>query len=302
MAQIAFVFSGQGDQYPGMGRELFERYDAARRVFETCETLRPGTVAQCFSGTEAELSATRNTQPCLFAMELAAAAVLAEKGIRPAAMAGFSLGEVTAAAAAGLLDRETAFRLVCRRGELMQAAAQRQETAMAAVLKLPEEAVEALCARQEGVYPVNYNCPGQITVSGLAARMPAFFQAVREAGGRAVPLKVTGAFHSPFMKEAAEAFGRALEEVTCHTPSVPLYSDVTAEPYGEDPKELLARQICRAVRWEAIVRGLLARGVNTFVEIGPGRTLGGMIRRIDGAAAVYAVSEMEKLLAEVGAC
>ena len=283
MGRVAFVFSGQGDQFPGMGKELYETNTAARKIFDLCDRLRPGTIRQCFSGTAEELKETANTQPCLFAMELAAAEVLREKGIVPDAAAGFSLGEVTAATFAGLFDYATGFTLVCRRGQLMQAAAEKQDTAMAAVVKLPAETVEALCAKHEGLYPVNYNCPGQITVSGLSSEMAAFSAEVKAAGGRALPLKVKGAFHSPFMADAAKAFAEDLAKTEMNPPTISLYSDVTAEEYSGDPAYLLAKQIASPVRWEALVRNLIAAGVDTFIEIGPGKTLANMITKIDPA-------------------
>ena len=283
MGRVAFVFSGQGDQYPGMGKELFEKYPTAGGIFDLCDQIRPGTASQCFSGTAEELKETANTQPCLFAMELAAAEVLREKGIVPDAAAGFSLGEVIAAAFAGLFDHSTGFSLVCRRGQLMQAAAEKQDTAMAAVVKLPAETVEALCANHPGLYPVNYNCPGQITVSGLSSEMVAFSAEVKAAGGRALPLKVKGAFHSPFMADAAKAFAEDLAKTEMNPPGISLYSDVTAEEYSGDPAYLLAKQIASPVRWEALVRNLIAAGVDTFIEIGPGKTLTNMITKIDPA-------------------
>ena len=283
MGRVAFVFSGQGDQYPGMGKELFEKYPTAGGIFDLCDQIRPGTASQCFSGTAEELKETANTQPCLFAMELAAAEVLREKGIVPDAVAGFSLGEVIAAAFAGLFDHSTGFSLVCRRGQLMQAEAEKHDTAMAAVVKLPAETVEALCANHRELYPVNYNCPGQITVSGLSSEMAAFSAEVKAAGGRALPLKVKGAFHSPFMADAAKAFAEDLAKTEMNPPAISLYSDVTAEEYSGDPAYLLAKQIASPVRWEALVRNLIAAGVDTFIEIGPGKTLTNMITKIDPA-------------------
>ena len=299
MGKIAFVFAGQGDQHPGMGRELAERYPAAARIFEMCDRLRPGTSQQCFSGTEDELKDTRNTQPCLFAMEMAAAAVLMDAGVEPSAVAGISLGEVVAAAAGGTFELEDGFRLVCLRGELMQREADKFDTTMAAVVKLAPERVEELCAQFEGVYPVNYNCPGQITVSGLAAQMPAFSAAVKEAGGRAIPLKVRAAFHSPFMKGAAPEFREAVLRARSGPQSAVLYSNMTGEPYTGDVAGLLSEQIYHPVLWEKIIRNMMAAGIDTFIEMGPGRTVTNIIKKIDPSANAVTYAEY---LGEVGAC
>ena len=304
MGKIAFVFSGQGDQFPGMGKAMAQQYESAAKVFQMCDKLRPGTSLQCFEGTEEELKETKNTQPCLFALELAAAKVLCEKGIRPDAVAGFSLGEVTACTVAGVVDDETGFQLVCKRGELMQQAAEQWDTSMAAVVKLSQEKVEELCKNFKQVYPVNFNCPGQITVAGLSAEMPEFSAAVKAAGGRAIPLKVKGGFHSPFMREAADAFAMELATTNLEMPKVQLYSNVTAMPYGScdmDAAELLSKQICSPVRWEQIIRNMIAEGVDTFVEVGPGKTLTNMIGKIDGTVKAYSVSDLETILAEVKA-
>lgn len=281
MGRIAFVFSGQGDQYPGMGKELCDAYGAAADVFQMCEAIRPGTVRQCFEGTAEELKETKNTQPCLFAMELAAAEVLMDKGIMPNAVAGFSLGEVVAATVASVFDRETGFKLVCKRGELMQAEAEKYDTAMAAVVKLTAQQVNEIAEKYSDIYPVNFNCPGNITVSGLAEQMTAFSTDVKATGGRALPLKVKGAFHSPFMAEAATAFGAELEKVKLCRPGFPMYSNVTAQPYSGDPAALLAEQIKSPVQWESIIRNMIVSGIDTFIEIGPGKTLTNMIKKID---------------------
>ena len=224
MGKIAFLFSGQGDQFPGMGKQWQEQYPKAKEVFELCESIRPGTKEQCFEGTPEELQETKNTQPCLFAIELAAAEVLLERGICPDVVAGFSLGEVVAATVAGMFEKETGFSMVIRRGELMQKEAQKVDTSMMAVVKLSEEQVVEACKKFSQVYPVNFNCPGQITVSGVAEEMKEFSKAVRELGGRAIPLKVKGGFHSPFMEHAADEFGKELEKVELKTPKIPLYS------------------------------------------------------------------------------
>ena len=295
MAKVAFVFSGQGDQYPGMGADLAQTSEAAENIFAVCDGIRPGTSAMCFGGSAEDLRVTSNTQPCLYAMELAAAEALAERGLQADCVAGFSLGEVVAAAFAGYYSVQAGFRLVMRRGELMQACADRVRTSMVAVLKLSSEKVEELAGHFGQVYPVNYNCPGQISVAGQADQMRKFMAEVRENDGRAVPLKVAGAFHSPFMEGAREPFASAIDEELEKSPigAIPLYSDVTAQPYGENVTELLSSQLCNPVRWEQLVRNMMESGVDTFVEIGPGRTLTNMIHRI--SADVKAVSYREML-------
>lgn len=299
MGKIAFVFSGQGDQYPGMGKELAEKYPRAKAIFDMCDDVRPRTSAQCFDGTEDELKETKNTQPCLFAMELAAVSVLMEKGIKPDAVAGFSLGEVVAATVSGIFDNETGFHLVCKRGELMQNEAEKFDTAMAAVVKLTSEQVQEVCDKYSDVYPVNFNCPGQITVSGLSSQMTDFFVDIKAAGGRAIPLKVKGAFHSPFMNDAANAFAEELVKADVKEHTITLYSNMTGEVYTEDVVMLLSEQIKSPVHWEKIIRNMISDGVDTFVEIGPGRTLVNMIKKIN--AEVKAVTVFE-YLAEVEEC
>lgn len=299
MDKIAFVFSGQGDQFSGMGKELYERYAVAKEIFDSCDRIRPGTSFQCFNGTEEELKETRNTQPCLFAMELASASVLMEKGIVPKAVAGFSLGELVAATVSGLFDNETGFRLICRRGELMQDEAEKHATSMAAVVKLIPVQVQELCNKYSEVYPVNFNCPGQITVAGLSSQIPDFSADVKKAGGRAIPLKVNVAFHSPFMNDTAKAFAAELAKADIKASMIPIYSNFTAKPYGDDVLKLLSAQICNPVQWEELIHNMISDGADTFVEIGPGRTLTNMIRKI--STDVRAVS-LAEYLAEVEKC
>lgn len=295
MGKIAFVFPGQGAQYPGMGKELAQSIPAAAEVFRRADALRPGTSVQCFGASEAELAETKNTQPCIFTVGLAAAAAVRAAGIAPDMIAGFSLGEVTAAACAGMLSEDDAFRLVCRRGELMQAAAEQFDSGMAAVLRLDAGTIERLCADFEHVYPVNYNCPGQITVSGLTSELRAFCEAVKAAGGRAVPLKVRGGFHSPFMAEAAAAFGEAAKALTFLQPHTKLYSNYTGLPYRGDYADQLTKQICNPVRWETIIRGMIEEGADTFIELGPGSTLCALISKTDASVRTFHVDDSESL-------
>lgn len=302
MGGIAFVFSGQGDQYPGMGRTLYENYPIAKETFDAFDSIRSGTVRQCFEGTVEELQETTNTQPCLYAMELAAAKTLLSLGIRPRAAAGFSLGEVTACAFSGMLDERTGFQLVCRRGALMQEAAERYDTAMAAVVKLDAQTVRALCENHSAVYPVNFNCPGQVSVAGLRDRLADFSADVRAAGGRVLPIRVKGGFHSPFMNEAAQRFAETLSQTEFRESAVVLYSDKTGLPYTGHPAQLLAAQICSPVLWEELIRNMIADGIDTFIEIGPGKTLCGMIAKISTEVRVCSVCDLETVLSEVKQC
>ena len=293
MAGVAIVFSGQGAQYPGMGRSLYETSEAARRVLDRAEALRPGTLGQCFEGPAEALTRTANTQPCMFAVELAAAAALTEAGVSFDAAAGFSLGEIAALTFSGAVDFDEGFALVCRRGELMDAAAQQTDAAMAAVLKLDAQQVVQLCEGFAHIWPVNFNCPGQVTVSGLREEMAQFLPAVKAAGGLGKLLKVSGGFHSPLMEEAAQQFGAFLAQFTLKTPAMPLYANCTGLPYGADAKPLLTRQICSPVLWQSTIEHMHEAGIDTFVEAGPGSTLCGLIRRTLPGAAALPVSDEE---------
>lgn len=295
MGQIAFLFAGQGAQNTGMGRELKENSEAARVVFAVADELRPGTSQQCFGADQATLSETVNTQPCVFAVDLAAACALREAGVEPVAVAGFSLGEVAAVTFAGALSLRDGFNAVIRRAELMHKAAQRKPGGMAAVLKLDNERVEALCVKFPGVSPVNYNCPGQLVVAGETSALAAFCAAANEAGGRTIPVKVSGAFHSPYMSEAAQEFLAQLSSFSFRPLLCPVYANATALAYEEPIAPTLAKQIASPVLFEQTIRNMATQGIDTFIEVGPGKTLCGLIKKIDPEFLAANVQDLESL-------
>lgn len=302
MSNIAFLFSGQGSQYPGMGKSLYEGSPAARKVFETADQIRPGTSAQCFTGTAEELSVTQNTQPCLYCVDLAAARALEEAGVAADFAAGFSLGEVAALTFAGVFSDEDGFAFVTKRGQAMEAAAGQTPGAMAAVLKLSNETVEQLCSEFSQVWPVNYNCPGQLVVAGEKEELSRFCEKAAAAGGKAVPLAVSGGFHSPLMEPAAKELSPVLEQLAPAAPRLPVYANVNARPYDkETARELLLRQVKSPVRWQETLEALAAQGVDTFIECGAGKTLSGLVKKTLKGVTVLRVEDMETLKAAVEA-
>ncbi|HEY8490638.1 MAG TPA: ACP S-malonyltransferase, partial [Dehalococcoidia bacterium] len=273
----------------GMGRDLYQASPAARAVFQTADRVLGFPLSTlCFEGPEEELRRTVNTQPAIMAVSLAALAAARESGpaagVRPAFVAGHSLGEYTALVAAGALDLETGLRLVRERGRLMQEAGERNPGTMAAIIGLEEEAVAALC-REAGAELCNLNGGGQIAVGGPEAAVARAMELARERGAaRAVPLNVGGAFHTSLMAPAAEGMRRAVAEVQFRDPAVPVVANCTARPLttAEEVRQELVDQLCSAVQWERSVRWMTEAGVTTFWEIGPGRVLAGLIRRIAG--------------------
>jgi len=300
MGKIAFVFAGQGAQKPGMGKDLYGSSPAAKSVFDMAENLRPSTLALTFDGSSEELNMTRNTQPCLFAVDLACAAALAECGVSAAAVAGFSLGEIPAAAFCRVFTYEDAFRFVCARAEAMQICAEENPGDMFAVLKLPAEIVEEICSMFENCWPVNYNCPGQTVVACAAEISEGLTAAVAARGGRAMKLNVSGAFHSPFMMNASKKIAEFTKTLKVFAPQIPIFSNMTALPYG-DATELLTAQIKSPVRWQSTIENMISDGFDTFVEVGAGKTLSGLIKKINGYVRVFNVSDTASLEATASA-
>ena len=291
----ALVFSGQGAQYTGMGKDLYENSPAAKAVFDMAESIRPGTIKQCFEGTKEELSVTINTQPCVFITDLAAAAAVAEKGFKIDCVAGFSLGEIAAIAFAGMLSYEDAFKLVCKRAELMDKAAKENPGAMAAIMKISPEQVEEICAGFEKAYPVNYNSPAQTVVAASQEEIDELCEKVKAVKGKAVKLAVSGAFHSPFMNGAADGLSEYLKDVDLKEPSIPVYANATAEPYKDDYKMLISAQVNHPVKWQKSVENMIENGVDTFIEVGVGKTLTGLIKKINADVKAVNIENKEGL-------
>lgn len=296
---IAALFPGQGSQSVGMGRDLYESSDAARQRLDDAEAALPGLLRLMFEGPAEELQLTMNQQPALVAAGAAAyAAYLERGGARPAYAAGHSLGEFTAHVASGALALEDAVRLVRKRGEYMQRAVPEGEGAMAAILKVDAEVVEAACAATEGVVEVaNLNAPGQTVISGHAGPVAAASERLKTEGARAIPLKVSAPFHCSLMKPAADALANDLAHVTFHPSQFPVVCNVTADVLAsiDHAPALLTRQVTHAVRWTESVERLASLGVARWIEFGSGNVLSGLVKRIVDGAHVHAVVDRSSL-------
>lgn len=298
MGKIAFVFPGQGAQAVGMGKDAYETSPAAKAIFDRADAALGFSISRlAFEGPEDELRQTANTQPALLTVSVALLELYRTQGVTPDYVAGHSLGEYSALVAAGVLDFEDAVKLVRARGLFMEQAVPGGQGAMAAVLGAEREALDALCrsiSESAGLVELaNVNCPGQIVVSGTAAGVAAVAERGKEAGAkRVIPLEVSGPFHSSLMKPAAEKLAQELAKTDFRDAQVPVVANVNARPVtsGQAIRELLVQQVFSPVQWEDSVQWLIGQGVDTFVEIGSGTVLAGLIRKIDKSVQVVSIN------------
>ncbi len=305
MSKIAFMFPGQGAQKAGMGKDFYEQSETARKVIDKAtELLDIDMKALCFEEND-KLDQTEYTQAALVTVCLAMEHVLRERGLKADVTAGLSLGEYCAIASAGGMTTEDAITTVRKRGILMQNAVPGGKGSMAAVLGMTGEAIEKVVDEIDGVTIANYNCPGQIVITGWKESVEKASEALKEAGAkRVLPLNVSGPFHSPMLTEAGKELGQVLENVELSPLQIPYVTNVTAEYVRDisETKELLAKQVASSVRWQQSVENMIADGVDTFVEIGPGRTLAGFMRKINRDVKVYNVGtweDVDKVVSEL---
>lgn len=300
MQKTALLFAGQGAQAVGMGKDLAEQCPTAKGLFAEANQILGYDLARvCFEGPEPELTKTENAQPGIYLVSWVAFRLLQERcpGLAFSATAGLSLGEFTALAAAGAMSFSDGLRVVHQRGRYMQEACDATRGTMAAVIGLEEDPTRQVCD-EAGIALANLNCPGQIVISGETERVAKACELAKARGAkRALPLTVAGAYHSPLMASAQPKLDAVLGSVNLTAPTVPVISNVTAQPHGapEEIRKRLVEQVTASVRWEASMRHLLAQGYTRFIELGPGAALSGFMKRIDKTAQVITVSDMASL-------
>ncbi|NLK26935.1 MAG: ACP S-malonyltransferase [Clostridiales bacterium] len=308
MEKTAFLFAGQGAQYIGMGKELYERYPICKQTFEEAsESLSMDLAQLIFHGEKEELNLTENTQPAIVTMSIAAYRVLAEYHIVPSVMAGLSLGEYSALTASGVFTLSQVVPLVQKRGRFMQEAVPQGIGKMSAILGLSQEKVVEACEEASSfgiVEPANFNCPGQIVIGGENKAVDEACRLAKEKGAlRAVELPVSAPFHTSMLKPAAEKLRIEMEDIRIGEMNTPVISNVNAEyiSSSDEVKKLLYHQVMSSVLWEQTIRRMVADGVKNFIEIGPGKTLSGFVRKIDRKLGIYNVEDLASLEATVSA-
>ncbi len=296
MNKIAFIFPGQGAQKAGMGKDFYEQYEIAREVYDTASRLLNIDIkALCFEENKL-LDITEYTQVALVTTCLAMLRVLEDQGVKADVTAGLSLGEYPAIVAAGGMDFEDAIQTVRKRGILMQEAVPIGQGAMAAVLGMTGEAIEEALKNKEGVSIANYNCPGQIVITGNKDKVINASEELLALGAkRTIMLNVSGPFHSPMLKDAKMKLAKVLKPLELRKLKIPYVTNVTAEYTTDivDTKELLAIQVVSSVRWQQSIENMIAHGVDTFIEVGPGKTLAGFLKKINRAVTVYNIETVE---------
>lgn len=308
MGKTAFIFPGQGAQYTGMGKDFYDNYQDSREIYDKASRVLDIDMAElCFEEND-KLNITEFTQIAMVTTCMAILTQVVKSGIKPDICAGLSLGEYPALMASGVLDFEEGIRVVRRRGILMQNAVEPGAGAMAAVLGLDNTSIESICRYAPGIVTVaNYNCPGQSVISGEKQAVEAAGEQLMKSGAkRVIILNVSGPFHSPMLKEAGDMLYQVLEGVELGNPVIPYTANVNAEliQSKEEIRELLAKQVYSSVKWQQSVENMIAAGVDTFIEIGPGKTLSAFIKKIDKSCKVLNIEKIEDLvkLQEVTEC
>lgn len=303
--KIGFLFAGQGSQHPGMGKDFYEQYDAARRLYDSIDIDIP-VKELCFNGTQEQLNDTAVAQPCILATSSAIAAVLSEKGIHADVAAGLSLGEYSALAYAGVFTPQEGAKLVRQRGKIMAAALPEGTSGMAAVLNTEESVIAEVCAevKEIGVCEIaNYNCPGQIVISGQKEAVAAASEKLKARGARRViPLQVSGAFHTSLLNEASVQLREVLDTYAFGEEEIPVVNNVSGKVETRDLREVLQEQICHSVHFTQSLQAMIDMGVELFIEIGPGHALSGFVRKTTKEVPVYHIDtteDLEKVLKEV---